>query len=302
MYIFDKLNLKYELLTIISLLLYLSEVSIPGPFNNYFNLIAYAITLLLILVRTRPGRLLYIMIQDPFLLMLVIFASCSFIWSAAPEASLNDIRPVLRTYLLGAYIALRFTPKQQLTLYSWVLGIASFLSISLPFIIPGYGISGKSYLWKGIYRHKSSLGRIMSFSVATFLLTAKYLKKNRVQSLIFLCISLLLVIVSGSKTSLILLAVLACLIPFKDYFRQKYKEKVFVLVFTIFLTGFFASLILNNIEFIVIDTFGKDLTFSGRTDLWDLCLDKFYQRPWLGYGHAAFWKSPESIYVFDRLD
>jgi exopolysaccharide production protein ExoQ len=40
---------------------------------------------------------------------------------------------------------------------------------------------------------------------------------------------------------------------------------------------------------LVLETTGKDLTLTGRTDLWDVAADLIAQRPLLGVGYQAFW-------------
>ncbi|MGP1358474.1 O-antigen ligase family protein [Roseicyclus sp.] len=41
----------------------------------------------------------------------------------------------------------------------------------------------------------------------------------------------------------------------------------------------------------VLDTTGKDITLTGRTDLWRVALDEIAARPLLGTGYQAFWHS-----------
>jgi exopolysaccharide production protein ExoQ len=49
-------------------------------------------------------------------------------------------------------------------------------------------------------------------------------------------------------------------------------------------------LIANNVDSLV-GASGKDLTLSGRTDLWDFIFAKIFERPWFGYGFYGFWDS-----------
>jgi len=47
--------------------------------------------------------------------------------------------------------------------------------------------------------------------------------------------------------------------------------------------------VVSNLETIVVDILGKDMTFTGRTTLWLSIIDVIKERPWLGYGYQAFW-------------
>jgi O-antigen ligase len=59
-----------------------------------------------------------------------------------------------------------------------------------------------------------------------------------------------------------------------------------------------AMLITTNLETIVVDILGKDLTFNGRIPIWTLAIEKGLERPWLGYGYDGFWTSDESYLIY----
>ena len=40
---------------------------------------------------------------------------------------------------------------------------------------------------------------------------------------------------------------------------------------------------------VIVDALGRDLTFTGRTDIWDGVLPFIEDRLWYGYGHDALW-------------
>jgi hypothetical protein len=45
---------------------------------------------------------------------------------------------------------------------------------------------------------------------------------------------------------------------------------------------------------------GKDITLTGRTDLWRVGLEQIAERPWLGQGYQAFWQpgNPEAEHLW----
>lgn len=53
--------------------------------------------------------------------------------------------------------------------------------------------------------------------------------------------------------------------------------------------GSVATLLLANAE-TILAAFGRDLTFTGRTELWAAVFNKIWERPWLGYGYTGFWQ------------
>lgn len=40
----------------------------------------------------------------------------------------------------------------------------------------------------------------------------------------------------------------------------------------------------------------KDPTFTGRNDIWEFAIENIRARPWLGYGFAAFWETPFTVF------
>lgn len=60
------------------------------------------------------------------------------------------------------------------------------------------------------------------------------------------------------------------------------------------------SIIQKTILTLIANSFGKDLTLSGRTILWAAVWEMIQRQPWLGYGYAGFWQgmNGESAYVW----
>ena len=45
----------------------------------------------------------------------------------------------------------------------------------------------------------------------------------------------------------------------------------------------------DGLSVMLLDATGKDVSLTGRTDLWQVALDEIAQRPWLGSGFQAVW-------------
>jgi O-antigen ligase len=55
--------------------------------------------------------------------------------------------------------------------------------------------------------------------------------------------------------------------------------------------GIIASVyIIDNLESIVVEGLGKDLTLTGRTEFWPQLIEAANQRPWFGYGFDGFFQ------------
>jgi O-antigen ligase len=63
------------------------------------------------------------------------------------------------------------------------------------------------------------------------------------------------------------------------------------------------SAIFQGIAEVILGYFGKDLTLTGRTEIWPLVIDKIIERPFIGYGFRGFWHhiDGESAYIVRAL-
>ncbi|MEL6458838.1 MAG: O-antigen ligase family protein [Cyanobacteria bacterium J06621_15] len=238
---------------------------------------------------------LYVSSKSMLQILLLILILFSILWSADMASSINLIRGLVRIYLLAIYLAMRYTFKEQIRLIAFALGVTAVLSIIFP-LMPGF--TGKHITpelagsWSGIFGHKNELGYMMAWSSGTFLHLALSETKYRYLRLGLFALSVCLIILSRSTTSLMILLTMISLLPlYKLSTNNNYKLQIIMISFVLMLLVTGSVLIFGNAESIV-GASGKDLTFSGRTDLWEPVLTKVLDRPLFGYGFAGFWNSP----------
>ncbi|MEL7241326.1 MAG: O-antigen ligase family protein [Cyanobacteria bacterium J06573_2] len=238
---------------------------------------------------------LYVSSKSMLQILLLILILFSILWSADMASSINLIRGLVRIYLLAIYLAMRYTFKEQIRLIAFALGVTAVLSIIFP-LMPGF--TGKHITpelagsWSGIFGHKNELGYMMAWSSGTFLHLALSETKYRYLRLGLFALSVCLIILSRSTTSLMILLTMISLLPlYKLSTNNNYKLQIIMISFVLMLLVTGSILIFGNAESIV-GASGKDLTFSGRTDLWEPVLTKVLDRPLFGYGFAGFWNSP----------
>jgi exopolysaccharide production protein ExoQ len=276
-------------------LLVLSEAT----FIQFPKLVSYGLVAFLLLKHWR--KIIYVATRDLPLFLLVFIASISVLWSAAPDVTSDEIDLVWRSTAFGIYIATRYTPKEQMRLMAWVCGIAAILSLLYVFLLPSVGISitNGETTWQGIYQQKQYLGRVMTIGCVVFILNAIDSQKHRWIYLVGFSLTAFILLQSRSKTSLVLLILSLSILPVQKFIKQHYKLKVVILAISILLICGISILILGNLQTIVVDTLGKDLTFSGRTDVWVPAIAKGLERPILGYGFSGFWASSEASYILN---
>ncbi|OYD94717.1 polymerase [Nostoc sp. 'Peltigera membranacea cyanobiont' 210A] len=298
-----KVKLTEKILTILLLLIAVGALTIHpaqevsmstlggDKLDTLFNIVSYLILFYFLILYWKG--FLYVITRSPlqfFLLAIVIF---SLLWSEDLSSSLTYLRGLIRIYFLAIYLAMRYSLREQMRLIAWALGIAASLSIIFSAFVPGYIHESSELLgmWSGIYGHKNELGYMMAWSAGVFLHLA--LSGHRYRWLMWaLCgISICLIILSRSTTSLTILLTMILLLPFyRSLKKTNYKLQVILITSTLMFLMISSILLLNNAD-TVVGTSGKDLTFNGRSDLWDLVISKILERPWLGYGFSGFWTS-----------
>lgn len=226
------------------------------------------------------------------LFALTAFALASAAWSTLPELTLRRSVALLATTLFGAYVASRYTIREQLRLLAWALGIAAVLSIVAALLVPRFGIDDDG-LWRGVFAHKNSLGRVMALAAVAFYILGKGSRKARRLCWIFLGLSLCLLWFSRSGTAIVITAALFLSIPVVAWVQRNPQGRLWTALGFIALCGTLAFLsgVLDLSEFMKF--LGKDETLTGRTFVWAYALDAITARPLIGYGYTAFWLSPE---------
>lgn len=287
---------KIEPVIVVLLLLYFTDINMPYSYESRFNTLSYGIVLLLVLGTRQLRRFLFVLVQDPLILSLLALSLFSVFWSTSPDFTADESKVVLRGTLLGAYLATRFTPKQIIIFFAWALGIAAVLSFIYVQINPAYAVTNTNgqISWRGIYTHKQYFGRTMTLAAITFWWCAIERWRYRWVGYIGVVAAIAMVLLSESRSSLVILAAALLFIPLSGVFQKSYKLRT-VLLFTFLI--FLSSVILflfSNYEFLLVDVLGKDLDLNGRMPIWTAAIQKGTERLWFGHGFAGFWTSQDA--------
>ena len=293
-----RLARKLEPVIVVLLLLIYVNPNVPPSVKSVMKYSGYGLIALLVFGAGigRWRQFAYVATRDIFPWLLLGLSVASVLWSAAPQYTSDEVDPVIRSVIFGVYLAMRYTPKRQIQLITWVLGIVAVLSLMLPIVIPPYGINAGGR-WYGIFVLHNFLARYMVIGVITFLNIALDERRYRWLTLIGTGLAIALVLLSQSKSSLIILILSLSLLPLYKFIKQDYKLRVVLFIFSFLLVSSAAVLIFSNLETIVVDILGKNMQFNGRLPLWNLIVEKGLERPWLGYGYAGFWTSDAGSFV-----
>lgn len=226
--------------------------------------------------------------RSPILAALLGCAFLSMLWSIDPDATLRRAVWLALTMAFGLYLAWRYPWRDLLEIFgvAWIGLIAG--SALLAIAAPSIGIMQAEHpgAWAGLWTHKNTLGGVMALGVAigssAFLVT----KKKRWLGVALA--SFFLVLMSTSKTALLASCLQLGVIGIGVIARR---GPMHALVVTTCVGA--CAIIACSVMFLapeaLVSLIGRDLTFTGRTDIWAAAEHAVKARPWLGYGYAAFW-------------
>ncbi|MEB3180096.1 MAG: O-antigen ligase [Nostocaceae cyanobacterium] len=284
---------------------------VQDPFSPVIFMGIYAVSLVLLISQWQNS--LRVAIGDIFTWILIGIVIASVSWTIMPDITPRRVLLMAGTNLFALYFATRYSLKEQLKILAWAFGIIIVLSFVFAIALPFYGVmsyqefGAHAGAWRGIMSHKNMLGRLMDLSVVAFLL---YALDNDIQNPKYrwlpwagYTLSIVLILLSTSKTALVVWLTLSLLFPLFRSLRYQYTVLVPFLITIILLGSSLGIFLVDNAEGIA-KALGKDLTLTGRSDIWIVMMDKIWERPWFGYGFNAFWQgwdSPASAYMWRTL-
>jgi exopolysaccharide production protein ExoQ len=281
----------------------LTQISFfPQFIKNIFSLATCGFIFLVII--NRPRRFTYVATKEIFLLLLVLLAIASVFWSTSPGWTLFKLRYLLPATLLGVYLAVEYTPRNLIQLLTRVCVIVMILCVLAVLLFPSDSLqlvdqSGIA-AWKGIFNHKQVFGPFIGFAGSIFVIHCFDSRMNRWFALSGLGFAVILMLLSASKTGLVMFFLSLYLMPLYKIIRQG-KQRIFLLYIMLIFYVAIGLLFAINLETLLVDTLGKDIEFNGRVPIWTLAIETASKSPWLGYGYNGFWTSDASNYIINNV-
>ncbi len=243
----------------------------------------------LMMIRHRAS-LLPILWRHWFILALPVFCMLSTVWSIYPEITLRFGVQLLATVVIAIMIA-RSVTSREFTRLLFALYSCAILASAL------FGeVRSDTGAWLGIYGSKNALAG----TAATYVIicTAQILDsfasyRYRIVALLGALTGLLLLLQAQSVTALAVIPpVLILQFLMLILYRLSPMQRVFSLTFAVLLSALMAVLIAANADALfgaILEATGKDITLTGRTNLWQIAATFIADRPLLGVGYQAFW-------------
>ncbi|MBX4894114.1 O-antigen ligase family protein [Rhizobium bangladeshense] len=255
-----------------------------------------------------PNRFLSYFRRIPVLVVVVTaFTLISLALSISFGASARGIAAVTVLTIAPLLYRRRYGSVETFRLLENFAVFAAFANVLYTAAFPHFAIMGGSYagMVKGLFYHKNMMGQF--FAVAFIVVVSIGLPSSRLRYRTLLrwaalLLMLLLIAVSRSSTAVVMLATgLATLSGLKVMFKiGNSGVRSFLLFFLCLTLGFIGASAYLGAAQLIADAFGKDLTFSGRTNIWEQLIPLVYDKPIFGYGFALF-RQPEIMEQFVRV-
>ncbi len=250
----------------------------------------------LLLLYGIPRWFMTVLVRSWPIFALIGLALASIIWTADTGTTLRRSFALVLSTGFVIFLVARFELRDLTRI---VLAAASVFVVFgyLAVLVPGVGITGGGgYVgsWRGFTGQKNEFGRVLGIllGVAPILILAT---RGLVRQL-WIAVALMalpLMIMSESRTPFAsFLVALPTMVGISILATGRIGAAQISGGIRLILGSTAVFMILTVVLFVVplfLEFIGRDLTFTGRTAIWDYVLSRAEQRPWLGWGYRAFW-------------
>jgi exopolysaccharide production protein ExoQ len=268
-----------------------------GETSNIKNQVVYLFLFLssLIILSKRFDKILSFIRSEIYLGLFILLCLLSAIWSDHSFISIKRSFQLLVMFLVIIEAVLLLEPKTLLRQLKIVVSIYLFYNLYACRFIPA-AIDPIYGTWRGMEVQKNWLAQnslycLLSSIVFFNLDKTRYAK---IYDTLILFVSLLIIYKAHSSTMLIVIVIITFtgfMFKIESIFSKLDIGRsllgltfLFILIFSI--TFLFFS---SEIFALVPGYFGKDLTLSGRVDIWKFAWDDIEKKFLLGYGFATYW-------------
>jgi len=156
-------------------------------------------------------------------------------------------------------------------------------------------------LWRGVFTHKNIAGPVM----ACLSFFGLYLMRRglRWSGAILFAGAIVFILNTGSKTTAGLVPIAMMAVAMPGLFGVRPLVAVlFWLTMAGTATATLGIVFIDPLRHFAAEHF-PDLTYTGRTTLWQFAGEMIVKKPWTGYGYESFWQTPlleDPIKPFDR--
>jgi O-antigen ligase len=265
------------------------EPGVETPELRFIWLPIYAVIVGLVIRRAREIAALWPAVLISGALTALAFVSSR--WSLEPDVTVRRSIALAMSMLFALYLAAAWRGPVLLRMLCWAFLLMGLTSIAIIFAWPEMGVSqaANAGTWRGVWTEKNQTGMMMLIAILAGLALLVSGGRGRWLAAATIAVSLIVLLGSQSKTSLLCLLAGGGLILGFHALRKAGPAAGIVLVWLGVIAGGSALTFFLLSPDTLFALLGKDPSLTGRTEIWDSLLRRYEERPWTGYGYAAFW-------------
>ena len=242
------------------------------------------------LVATRPGEVLASLRREWPIVLVALWCVMSFAWSDYTSLTLRYGIQLVLTVIIAVAIGYRLAPMTFVKIVFATSAMGGLASLLL-----GRARSdGMGYL--GIHASKNALAdasSVLIIASLAVLVDRRLSMRWRLPALAAMFLGAVLLVMGQSSGALVstmavilVFGVIILLQRLTPYMRLVTIALAVVLGAAI---AMLLSSLSDELARLFLDVTGKDITLTGRTDLWAVAFGQIAERPLLGVGFQAFW-------------
>lgn len=265
--------------------------------SNIINQIVFGSLFVFSIILLIPKRkeLLNFIKREKFLTIFLLWCLITIIWSNYALVSLKRYIQYLTTVTVTLSILLHVKDtKQIINVFKIIIG--GYLIIALLTILTIPGAHDRFGIWRGVASHKNTLGQISLISVIFFAAIFNKEQSLKSKTIVAVLIIMGIVLLFGSQSStsifafLILFVLTLILLIDKIFEPIGIRKTVSLLAMFVFMIMFISiMLVVPEIIEDAVGSTGKDLTFTGRVDLWADIWEEAKNHLVIGTGFQGYW-------------
>lgn len=226
------------------------------------------------------------------LLLWPLIAALSYTWSDVPGQSLRTTVQLTMTVLISLYIGARFSLPELTRALFLILLVTGLLSLLAILAQAGFAYDHNG-IARGIFPHKNVLGgRMVLLLLCCLLLFAD--GRHRLLAIPAAAMGIVLVAFSQSGTAIVMTLGLGILAPvlLTRHAAAPLRLIAYLLAAMAFSLVAWALLTFElDPVALALKALGKEPSLTGRAELWAFAAGLIEERPLLGSGFDAFWRS-----------
>ena len=244
---------------------------------------------------------------NPFFLIIVVLAIVSIAWSIDPSLTVRRlVRLTTFLFVCIAFVLSGWHARRFQNVMRSVLTLILFASIVFCVVSPRLAIEQSTSAeligaWHGLATQKNGLGALACFGMIFWFHAWLSREVKSRSALIGGSIAAICLVFSRSSTSmlatLVVMMLLVMLLRMPPHLRWIRPFLVSMMSVLVLVYAIAILKIVPGLSFIldpIVALTGKNMTFSGRSEIWAIIADHIKLHPMMGTGYAAYW-TPQPI-------